>query len=166
MSIVQPGLGLIFWQLIIFLVLLYVLTKFAWKPILAGLKEREQTISDALSSAERARSEMASLKSENEKLIVAARKERDLMLAEAKATAHRIIDEARAEASKRAEGDLKQAKLEIENLKKASIADMRNAAAALSVEIAEKLLRDKLSTDDAQKDLVKKYLADSSLQLS
>lgn len=166
MNLVTPGLGLIFWQTLVFLVLLFLLTKVAWKPILGMLAAREKGIEEALQSAEKARRDMQNLKSENEKLLAAARQERDQMLRDAQAAGTRIVEEARAEAKKRADADLDAARKEIETSKAKAMAEIKNLVADLSVNIAEKLIGEKLNNDGAQRQLVDRFMTEANTKLS
>lgn len=163
MDLLIPNSGLIFWQLIGFVTLLLVLSKFAWRPITEGLKSREESIENALAAAERAKTEMASLKSENEKLLQEARLERDKVLKEASDTAKRVIEEARDEAKKQSEKIIEEAREAIQTEKKAALADVKNQVAMLSVQIAEKLLRKNLSNEKEQKALVVDFVKDLNL---
>lgn len=160
MELLTPGIGLIFWQTIIFVIVFIFLLTFAWRPIADALKTREAFINDALRSAELAKEEMTQLKQDNELLLEEARRERDVMLKEASAVANRIKEEAKAETSKIAEKIIGDAKLVIENEKKAALAEVQNLVASLSLEIAEKVLRKNLGDDKAQKALVEGYLKD------
>ncbi|MFA0961754.1 F0F1 ATP synthase subunit B [Roseivirga sp. BDSF3-8] len=160
MDLLTPGLGLIFWQLVGFLGLLFLLGKFAWKPILGALKEREQSIESALASAESAKLEMQQLKADNEKLLDEARAERDKILHQAKEAAKAIEEEAQANASKRADKIISDAEASIETKKAAALADIKNQVADLSLQITEKLLRQKLASDQEQRALVEEYLKD------
>ena len=158
MDLVTPGLGLIFWQTFVFLLLLLLLSKFAWKPIMKALSERETNIDNALKAAEKARQEMQKLSADNDKLLQEARKERDIILRDAQAAAAVIVADARAEAGKKAAADLEAARQTIQNEKNAAVADIKNQVATLSLEIAEKVLRAQLSNDQAQTDLVSGFL--------
>lgn len=158
MELLTPGIGLIFWQTVIFLIVFLVLLTFAWKPIANALKAREGFINDALKSAELAKEEMAQLKEDNEMLLDEARRERDTMLKEATAAANRIKEEAKAETSKIAEKMIADARAAIDNEKKAALAEVQNMVAEISLSIAEKVLRKNLSSDKAQKALVEEYL--------
>ncbi|MEM6843612.1 MAG: F0F1 ATP synthase subunit B [Bacteroidota bacterium] len=160
MELLSPGLGLIFWQLVGFLILLFVLGKFAWKPILNALNERESSIEEALLSAEKAKEEMKQLQASNEQLLAEARKERETMLKEATAAANKIKDAAREEGEKERKRMVDDASIEIENQKKAALADVKQQVAALSVQIAEKILRENLKADAAQKSYVDKLVSD------
>lgn len=160
MDLISPDFGLIFWQTLIFLVVLFVLGKFAWKPIINGLNERENTIEQALLSAEKAKNEMAQLKADNEKLLAEARRERDSILKDATAAADKLREEAREQASQDGNRIIEDAKAAIETEKKAALADVKQQVALLSLEIAEKILREKLSDDKAQKEYVSKLVKD------
>ncbi len=155
--------GLFFWQIAILVVLVLLLKKFAWKPILDALNEREQGIQDALQSAEDARKEMQNLQADNEKLLKEARIERDNMIREAREIKERMITEAKEEAQKEGDKMILSAKATIQNEKNAALADLKNQVATLSVEIAEKVLREELSTKAKQEKLVDDILNDVTL---
>lgn len=163
MDLLTPGTGLIIWQAFVFLLLVALLSKFAWKPILNSLKEREASIQQALDAAERARAEMARLQADNEKLLKEARDERDKMLKEARETANRMIDEARAEARKSADKIMDDARQAIQLEKQAALREVKVQVARFSLQIAEKLLKKNLENDKAQKELVETYLKDISV---
>ncbi len=160
MDLLIPSEGLIFWQLIGFLVLLFLLSKYAWKPILASLEERENSITEALEAAEVAKQEMKKLQAENEKILAEARLERDKMLKEALSTATMIKDEAREEASKIGQKMIDDARAVIINEKQAAMTELKNQVATLSLQVAEKLLRKDLSASTEQKGLVDRYIKD------
>ena len=160
MKLVTPDIGLLFWMLVSFSLVLFLLKKFAWKPILNSLKERENSISEALNSAKRAKEEMASLKSENEKLLAQARAERDVILKEARDAKDSIIIEARAKASTEADRLLQIAREGIQNEKMAAITELKNQVATLSIDIAEKILKEELSSPEKQKQLVQSFLGE------
>ena len=163
MDLILPSSGLIFWQLIAFLALLFILIKFAWKPMLAALEERETSIDNALKAAEQARNEMANLKAENEKLLQDARFERDNILKRAQETSVKLIEDAKNEASKVAAQQIENAKAVIETEKKAALAEVKTQVAELTLEVTEKLLRKNLSTDAAQKELIDGFVKDIKL---
>jgi F-type H+-transporting ATPase subunit b len=163
MDLLTPGTGLIIWQAFVFLLLVLLLSKFAWKPILNSLKERETSIQQALDAAEKARAEMARLQADNEKLLKEARDERDKMLKEARDTANRIIDEARAEARKSADKIIDDARQAIQLEKQAALREVKVQVARFSLQIAEKLLKKNLESDKAQKELIETYLKDISV---
>lgn len=162
MDLVTPDFGLLVWQILTFLVVLFILSKFAWKPILAGLKEREESIENALSEAKKAKDEMASLKSDNERLLNEARKERDKMLQDAQQMAATLVSDAKEKAGREAQALVDAAKAEIEVSKEAALAELKNYLADTSLNIAEKVIRKNLSGDSAQQQLVKDLLASHS----
>lgn len=163
MELLTPGTGLIIWQLIIFVALVFLLSKLAWKPIISSLKERETSIQTALDTAERARAEMAQLKSDNEKLLKEARIERDNMLKEAREVANRMKDEATADAKKSADKIINEARAAINVEKEAAMRDVRAQVALFSLDIAEKLMKKNLSSDKEQKNLVEGFINDLKL---
>ena len=158
---VNPGLFV--WAAIIFLLLVLVLSKLAWKPIIASLKEREASIQDALNTAAIAREEISKLKSDNEKLLREAREEREKMLREARDISNRIKDEAQTDAKKTADKIIEDAKAAIQIEKQAAMREVREQVALFSLEIAEKILRKNLSGDKEQKTLVETYINDLKL---
>jgi len=162
MELVTPEFGLLFWQIITFLLVLFVLSRFAWKPIMDGLKEREQGIENALSEAKRAKEEMAGLKADNERLLAEARKERDQMMQEAQKVSSGIVQDAKDKAHKESSALIQAAKDEIEVTKEAALAELKNYLASTSLQIAEKVIRKNLSSDASQQELVKELLSTSS----
>jgi F-type H+-transporting ATPase subunit b len=163
MDLLTPGTGLLFWQAVVFIALFFLLAKMAWKPILTSLKERETSIQTALDSAEKAKLEMAALKSDNEKLLKETREERDKILKEAREAAARLHDQAQTDAKKNADRIIEDAKGVINTEKQAALRDVRAQVAAFSIEIAEKLLKKNLSTDKSQKELVESFIKDLKL---
>ena len=155
--------GLFFWQAIILVILIVLLAKFAWKPILAALAAREEGISNALLAAENAKKEMQNLKSDNEKLLAEARAERDLMIKEAREIKEKMIADAKSEAQAQGEKMIEAAKASIESEKNAAMAELKNQVSSLSLEIAETLLKGELSNKEAQTKLVEKMLGDAKL---
>lgn len=155
--------GLFFWQSLIFLLLIFVLRKFAWKPILDAVNEREEGIKNALLSAEIAKRDMQNLKSDNEKLLAEARVERDVILKEAREIKDKIVSEAKDEAQVQAGKMIEQAKAAINSEKNAAMADLKNQVSSLSIAIAEKVLRSELADKDSQTKLVEKMLGDVKL---
>lgn len=155
--------GLFIWQTVIFLALLFLLRKFAWKPILTAVKDREESINNALNSAEEAKRQVAEMKSANEALLQEARAERDSMLREAQATKENMVAEAKGEARAEADKMIAAAKAAIEGEKRAALTDIRNQIADLSVEVAGKIIREQLAADGKQADLVNKYMDDLNL---
>jgi F-type H+-transporting ATPase subunit b len=159
-GLLSVSYGTVFWATVSFLVVLFLLKKFAWGPILKSLDERSQGIENALNEAERARQEMSKLQAGNEQLLRQARDERDKILSEAKALKDAIVSEARAKAAEETTRMITAARLEIENQKKAAITDLKNQVATLSVNIAEKLTREKLSDGEKQKALNESLIAE------
>lgn len=155
------SVGLFFWQTLLFIALVLLLKKFAWKPILNAVNEREQGIKDALDSAQKAKEEMANLQADNEKLLKEARAERDAMLKEARDIKNKMISDAKDEAKLEADKMVAQAQAAIDSEKKAAIADLKNQVATLSLNIAEKVVKQNLATDDKQQELVKSLLEES-----
>lgn len=163
MGLVTPSLGLVFWTTLAFLIVLFLLKKFAWKPILESLKERENTIADALKSAENAKHEMAQLKASNEELLRKARDERDALMKEARDARDLIVAEAKTKATQEADRILAAARENIKNEKMAAVSELKNQVAVLSIEIAEKILRNELSKDEKQKSLVNNLVEEINL---
>ena len=160
MELVQPAIGLVFWMLLGFSIIFLILWKFAFPAILNGLKEREKGIQDALDEAKKAREEMAGLKAENERVLLEARNERDRILKEARETKDQIVNEARGKAQVEADRLIGIARDAIRNEKMAAITELKNQVATLSIEIAEKVIRQQLSSDEKQKALVQELLKD------
>jgi F-type H+-transporting ATPase subunit b len=163
MDLISPSTGLIFWQLLGFLGLFFILVKFAWKPMLSALDERESSIENALKSAETARNEMANFKSENEKLLAEARLERDTILKKAHEAPMKMIEDAKVESGKAGAQMIENAKAVIETEKKAALAEVKNHVAVLTLEVTEKLLRKTMSDDKAQKDLVDQFIKETHI---
>ncbi len=163
MELVKPELGLIFWQLVSFGVVLFILGKFAWKPILQLLHDRESSIESALNAAEEAKSEMAKLKSENEKILAQANREKDEIIAEARKIKDQIISEAKKQASDEAEKIIVAAKQLIESEKLAAVKEIKSAVASLSVAVAEKILHSELTDVAKYTDYVSQSLDEFKL---
>lgn len=155
--------GLFFWQVLIFVLLIILLKKFAWKPILDSVNEREQGIKDALASAEAARKEMHNLQADNQRILQEARLERDAMIKEAREIKEKMIADAKAEAAAQGDKMIEQAKATINSEKNAALAELKSQVAGLSLEIAEKILKNELSNKENQTELVEKMLADVKL---
>lgn len=155
--------GLFIWQTIIFVGLVFLLKKFAWKPILDAVNEREEGIKTALLSAENAKKDLQNLKSDNEKLVAEARLERDSMMKEARDIREKMINDAKSEAQIQGQKMIEQAKAAINNEKNVAMAELKNQVSSLSLEIAEKILKDELSNKESQTKLVEKMLADAKL---
>ena len=149
------GLGLFAWNLIAFLVVLFLLRKFAWKPIISSLNERETKIADSIATADRVKAEMAQMQSENEALMAQAREERAAMLKEAKETRDKMVNEAKEQAKLEAHKIVAEAQLAINNQKMAALTDVKNQVGALVVEVAEKVLRRELANKADQENYIK-----------
>ena len=162
MNLVAPE-SLVFWTTIIFVVLLLLLKKLAWKPILGAVKEREDSINKALESAENARKEIQNLTADNERILKEARAERDMMLKEAREIKESIISEAKGEAHTQATKVMEQAKAAIESEKHAAIAEIKNQVSELSLGIAEKVMRNELTDKNKQIKLVEDLLKEVML---
>ena len=155
--------GLFIWQVLIFVGLIFLLKKFAWKPILDAVNEREDGIKNALQSAENARKEMQNLQADNQRVLQEARLERDNMLKDAREMKEKMVADAKNEAQAQGLKMIEQAKAAIEGEKNAALAELKSQVATLSLEIAEKLLKDELSNKEAQVKLVEKMLGDAKL---
>jgi F-type H+-transporting ATPase subunit b len=155
MDLLTPGPGLLFWNLLGFFILLYVLGKFAWKPILRSLKERETGIAESLATAEKVKAEMAQLKSENEALLAKAREERAQMLKEARDIKDKIINEAKEQAKTEANKIIVEAQAAIQTQKMAALTDVKNQVGNLVIEVAEKVLRRELGNKPEQENYIK-----------
>lgn len=163
MDLLVPEIGLLVWNTIAFLVLVFLLGKFAWKPIMKGISDREKSIDEALNKAELARQEMARLSSQNEELMKQAREERDQILKEAKSLKDNIVNEAKNQAQAEGAKLIEKARIEIENQKKAALAELKGQVSALSLDIAERVLRTQLDDKAKQQELVNNLLKDVEL---
>ncbi len=163
MELVTPGFGLVFWTTVSFLILLVLLRKFAWKPILSAVNDREESIEEAIQQAQKAREEMANLKADNERILNEARAERDQMLKEARDIRDNMINESKDTAKNEAEKIMTSAREAIENEKKAALTELRNTVGILAIEVAEKVLRDELTNTDKSKKLVDEFLSEIEL---
>ena len=155
--------GLFIWQVVIFVGLILLLKKFAWKPILDAVNEREEGIKNALLSADNARKEMQNLQSDNQRILQEARMERDTLLKEAREMKDKMIADAKNEAQAQGQKMIEQAKAAIQTEKNAAMAELKLQVSTLSLQIAEKLLKDELSNKEAQVKLVEKMLGDAKL---
>lgn len=164
MELVTPSIGLIVWQTVAFLLLLFLLAKFAWKPVMQGISERERSIESALDAAEKAKQEMARLTGENEQLLKDARAERDLILKEAKMLKDQIVLEAKTQAQTEGAKMIEKARQEIDNQKAAALAEVKGQVATLSLEIAEKVLRNQLEDQSKQNALVNDLLKEVEIK--
>jgi len=162
MEIVSPGIGLILWMTVSFAALIFILRRYAWKPILKSLNDREESIDEALNQANKAREEMSNHKADNELLLKEAQEERNVILRDARKVKDSIIEEARTKASEEANKIVENAKERIENEKMAAMTDLKNQIAALSIDVAEKILERELSTDARQEEYIKKLINNSN----
>lgn len=160
MELLLPGLGLVFWTLIAFLIVFIILRKFAWKPILSSLKERETSIATAISTAENMKVEMANMKSENEAMLAKAREERAQMVKEAKDTSNKMIADAKEKAKAEYDRILADAQVAITQQKNAALTDVKNQVGKLVIEVSEKVLRRELANKNEQEGYIKQ-LADT-----
>jgi|TARA_B110000914_G_scaffold18275_1_gene13974 F-type H+-transporting ATPase subunit b len=163
MDLVTPDVGLLFWTFISFAILFLVLKKFAWKPIVGTVNDREQSIKDALASAENAKKEMQNLTADNERILKEARAEREMMIKEARDLKTKMISDAKEETKATTDKMIIQAQEAIENEKKSAMADLKNQVASLSVEIAEKVIKGELSNKDKQLKIVEDMLGEATL---
>jgi len=163
MDLVTPGIGLIFWTTLFFLILLFILGKFAWPAILTAIRARNESIKQALDAAEKAKEEMAKLQSDNKKILAEAKAERDAMIKEAKQLKDKLIAEAKEQASKEARRLVTNARESIQAEKKAAISELKNQVATLSLDIAEKILKKKLEDSKAQKELINSLIKEADL---
>ena len=163
MELITPEIGLIFWSGLSFLVLLFILRKFAWGPILKSVKDREDSITEALEAAEAAKTEMENLTADNERILKEARAERDAMLKDAREMKAKMIADAKEEAKVAADKMIEQAQAAIESEKKSAVAELKTQVASLSVDIAEKVVRAELSDSGKQQKLVEDLLGDAAL---
>lgn len=163
MDLVTPGIGLIFWTTLFFLILLFILGKFAWPAILTAIKARNESIKQALDAAEKAKEEMAKLQADNQKILAEAKAERDAMMKEAKQLKDKLIAEAKEEATQEGKRLVTNARESIQAEKKAAINDLKKQVANLSMDIAEKILRQKLEDSKAQKELINTLINEADL---
>ncbi|MFN8258317.1 MAG: F0F1 ATP synthase subunit B [Bacteroidales bacterium] len=163
MGLVTPDFGLLFWMLLTFLIVLFVLKKFAWKPILNSLKEREESIEEALEMAKKTKEEMAKLQADNELVLSEARKQREEMIKEARDIRQKLIDEAKEKAKEEGEKVIASARQAFENEKATAIEDLKKAVIEMSVQIAEKILKKKLEDPKLQQEYLDAYLKDLKL---
>jgi F-type H+-transporting ATPase subunit b len=163
MNLVKPEFGLIFWMTVTFLIVFFLMKKFAWGPILNMIHEREESIETALAAAEKAKEEMAELQNNNEKLLAEARLEKDKMLKEAREIKETMINDAKDAAQKEAQRIMTEARNSIQNEKMVAINELKSQVALMSVDIAEKIIRKDLSKDENQKTLVASLINDVKL---
>ncbi len=153
MDLITPNIGLAFWTLLVFTLLLLILSKFVWKPVLGAVKAREKNISESLELAVKTKAEMAALHAQNENLLKEARAQRDEIVRDAKETASKMVEDAKATSKIEAEKIMLAARVAIEAEKSSAISEIRTQVADLSVQIAEKIIRKELASDDKQKSL-------------
>ncbi len=163
MDLVTPDVGLLFWTFISFAVLFFLLKKFAWKPIVGTVNDREKSIKEALASAEAAKLEMQNLTADNERILQEARVEREAMMKDAREIKAKMITDAKDEAKESASKMIVQAQAAIESEKKAAVAELKSQVASLSIEIAEKVMKSELSDTDKQLKLVEDMLGNATL---
>jgi F-type H+-transporting ATPase subunit b len=163
MELITPDFGLIFWQLLVFGILFFLLAKFAWKPIINSLDEREQSIDEAIKLSETTRKEMAELKAGNEQLIASARADRDAVIKQAKEAADAMISQAKLDAQTAAAQEIDKARVAFEQEKVAAVSAIRKEAANLSLELAEKVLKNQLKDKAAQEKLVSEWISEVKL---
>jgi len=163
MDLLQPSLGLIVWQFVAFIIVLVILGKFAWKPILKALNDREENIAQSIATAERVKSEMAQLKSENEAILAKAREERATMIKEEKDTGDRMVNDAKEKAKVEYDRILRDAQAAIEQQKMAALTDVKNQVGNLVIEVAEKVLRRELSNKPEQEKYIRQLADDVKL---
>ena len=163
MELLTPEFGLLIWTLLAFLIVFFILKKFAWPAIISGLKQREHGIADSLATAERTRAEMAQLKSEHEELLAKAREERGQMLKEARETKEKIISEAKEQAKVEASKIMMEAQAAIEAQKMAALTDVKNQVGKMVIEISEKVLRKELGNKDAQENHIRGLVSEVKL---
>jgi F-type H+-transporting ATPase subunit b len=163
MGIIIPDPGLLFWMIISFLIVWLILKKYAWKPIINALKNREKSIENALKLADKAKAEMSKLQADNEKILAEARLERDKLIKEARQTKERIIDEAKGQAQEEVKKLMESARVSIQNEKKAAIREIKDQVGKLSILVAEKIMREKLSEASSQAEYIDHLLKDIKL---
>ncbi|HJU45155.1 MAG TPA: F0F1 ATP synthase subunit B [Chitinophagaceae bacterium] len=163
MELLLPSVGLLFWTLVAFLIVFFILKKFAWKPILNSLKERETGIADAIASADKVKAEMAQIKSENETMLAKAREERATLIKEAKATADKMLADAKEKAKTEYDRIVADAQAAIQQQKMAALTDVKNKVGSLVIDVAEKVLRRELSDKAGQENYIKQLAEDVKL---
>jgi len=163
MQLLTPGLGLIIWTFLAFVIVYLILKRFAWPAIVGGLKKREQSIADSLATAERVREEMAQMKSENEELLAQAREERAKLLKEARETKDKIINEAKEQAKAEASKIISESQAAINVQKMAALTDVKNQVGKMVIEISEKILRKELEAKEAQEKYIKELVNEVKL---
>lgn len=163
MELVNPGLGLIFWMTLAFGIVFFILKKFAWPPIIQALKDREQHIEEALQAADRAHEEMKKLKLDNEQLLKEAKEERDIIMSDARKMRDKMLEEARLKASDEADRIVESAKERIQNERMAALVDIKNEIGTIALEVAEKILKEKMKSTEAQRAYIDKFFDETSV---
>lgn len=163
MDLITPGIGLVFWTSVVFIILVFLLGKFAWKPILGAVKDREKSIEDALLSAEKAREEMSKLQSDHEQLVKEAKAERDNILKEAKSTKDKVIAQAEEIAREEASKIMARANAEIEREREQAFKELKKEVAIIAISAATKILKNELQDKAKQEALVNEYLQEAKL---
>ena len=163
MELVTPAIGLIFWTSVVFILLVILLKKYAWKPILTAVEDRNESIEKALKAAEKAKEDIESLTADNDRILNEAKLERDALLKEAREIKEKVIAEAKDKAKEEADKILISAKDQIRNEKMAAITELKNQVAELSIEIAEKILKSELQNENKQKELISSALTEKEL---
>jgi len=163
MELIKPDFGLIFWMLIGFGILFFILAKFAWPVIILSIKKREQFIQDQLDEAEHVRQDMKNLKSEHQQLLNAAKEERDRILANARKIIDKMNDEAKVKRDRESEVMLEETKKAIQNEKMKAITEIKNEIALLSIDIAEKILNEEMSSTSKQEEVIHKWVKEMNL---
>jgi F-type H+-transporting ATPase subunit b len=161
--LLKPEFGLLIWTLLAFLIVFFILKKFAWPAIVKGLKDRQQTIADSLATAEKVKAEMATLKSENEALLATAREERAQMMKEARETKDKIISEAKEQANIEAGKIVAEAQAAINRQKMAALIDVKNQVGKMVIEVSEKILQRELESKTAQENYIKELVEEVKL---
>ncbi len=163
MGLVIPDTGLLFWMLLSFSISFWLLAKFAWKPILKAIKNREETIENSLKAAEEAKAQMAQLKADNQKIMLEARAERDKLLQEAKEIRDKMVQQAEVEAKDRATAIIEEARIQIDNEKQNALKDIKAKVADLSIDISEKILRRELANKQSQESYINNLIDEANL---
>ncbi|MBK8498607.1 MAG: F0F1 ATP synthase subunit B [Flavobacteriales bacterium] len=166
MDLVTPDLGLLFWMCLSFGIVVWLLARYAWKPILSSVKQRETSIEEALNEAKKMREDMAKMAASNEAIMQQAREEREVLLKDARDIRDKEISEAKTKAKAEADALLSRARVDIQNEKNAAITEMKNQVAELSILVAERILKEKLETGAAQQSLVDKVMAEAETRKS
>lgn len=157
-SLATPAIGTLLWTTVIFILFVFLLSKFAWKPVMSAIKAREEMIRDSLAAAEKAREDMMVLQADNEAIIKKAREERDKILRDARVVYDKMLSDAREKGTQESEAIVTRAREAIEREKNAALNEVKNEVANLAIEVASKVLGEKLKNDDEQQKLMQRYL--------